>query len=258
MRKVLINSDAIFNDSALDFWNQIITRMANLPISPVSPGLEAAFSIWLGEERSAHIKALSEDELSPFLAGGQRQSGIFGRRIPSELFCVWGIDQPTVYMDVAMLEKCAALSSDIPDQRVRNFRHFSSRDARGGRQEFVSPAELSRAISEFCRVWNSEWAIKRNPVPIWLFVALLNAHPFGDGNGRLARGLLNIFMARAGLLKNHLIPFGPLIHATQGNFELAMGRAAIMNNWEPVVKTFYQLINFYADVQEEFLRDYQG
>lgn len=256
MRKILWFTEARFDCSALSYWQRTLQRLSALPSRAIEFGAEANFSAWLGKERAGYIRDLTEDELSRFLSGSPRETDVFRQRIPSEVFFQWATGLPCLQMSSAALEDCASVCSDIPDQRIRNFRNFSARDARGARQEFVTPAEVPRAIEEFCNVWNDETDIERSPIPIWLFVALLNAHPFGDGNGRLARTLLNVFLARNGLLGGHPIPLGPLIHATQGNFELAMGRAAIMNNWEPITKTFYLLVNFYADVHDEFWKGY--
>ena len=258
MRRVMWYSEAKFGHAELSYWNDTLRCLATLPSRELDIGAEARFSTWLGEARAEFIRQVTDDELSRFLSGTPSAFDIFQQRAPSEILFQWGTTRSSLHMTPTALESCASICSGIPDQRIRTFRNFSVPDARGGRQEFVIPAELPQAIDEFCSVWNSGSGVGRYPVPIWLFVALLNAHPFGDGNGRLARSLLNVFLVKNGLLRGHPIPFGPLLHATQGNFILAIGRAAIMTNWEPITKTFYLLIKFYADVYDEFWKENDG
>ena len=255
MRKPLLYSATTFGNAERTWWQKTQNLLESLPESEIRVGAEAEFAAWLSVEQAATIREATQDELSMYLSGSPRKMSIFRDRRPSEEFVEICLQSNSTIMSVRLLEDWASNCSDVPNQKVRTSRNFSAPDSGGRRQEFVAPSELRIAMNEFCRVWGQQNENAENPVAIWLFVALLNAHPFTDGNGRLARSLLNVLLIQRGLLRGKAIPFGPLIYATQGNFELAMGRAAIMNNWAPIMKTFYLLIEFYAGVYTDFERD---
>lgn len=254
MRKTLLLSDAKLGDLELGWWHKIMQRLADLPCRDISIGWETKFASWLSQDHIEWIQKLTKDELSQFLTGSPRDLEIFRRRLPSERFIQLALEMPLDNMTPATLEDHATICSGMQRQKIRSFRNFSSADSRGASQEFVAPAHVPRAVEEFCSAWNEARGLEHRPIAIWLFVSLLNTHPFGDSNGRLARSLLNVRLLGDGLLNGQPIPFGPLIYATQGNFELAMGRAAIMNKWEPIIKVFYLLIDFYADAYGDFER----
>lgn len=65
-----------------------------------------------------------------------------------------------------------------------------------GRHEFPSPAEIPSLMGDFAR-----WLGTVAPVPETAFEAhlrLVNIHPFNDGNGRVARLLMNLILLRGG------------------------------------------------------------
>lgn len=56
------------------------------------------------------------------------------------------------------------------------------------------------------------------PKGIWLFLDLLVAHPFSDGNGRTARLLLQAYLHANGALPGPILPLGPCLQVNQRAF----------------------------------------
>jgi len=53
---------------------------------------------------------------------------------------------------------------------------------------------------------------------IWLFLDLLVAHPFLDGNGRTARIMLQAYLYANGILAGPILPLGPFLQINQRSF----------------------------------------
>lgn len=254
MRRPLFYADARFSAATRDHWTAIETSLSRLPKFPVDIGLESIFSQWLTDDLAEIIRDKTRDELTRHYSGSQRSLGIISERVPSEILTLQLYESSSPVMDRTSLEQLASLCTGTPNQKIRRFRNFTSAGAQGRSQEFVSPHELDKAMKEFYRVWNDTVLYGDGQSIIWLFIALLNAHPFRDGNGRLARSLLNFKLLKEGYLNGTPIPFAPLIYAAGGNFEIAMGRAAIMNEWEPVFRSIRFLIEFYENLSKEFAK----
>lgn len=75
-------------------------------------------------------------------------------------------------------------------------------------------------------------------------VGLLNCHPFCDGNGRVARVLLNVLLKRS--LENY-IPFYDFYHCTPGGYLLRLRQAQILGEWDELVMFHCNIINILAN-----------
>jgi hypothetical protein len=67
---------------------------------------------------------------------------------------------------------------------------------------------------------------------------LLNAHPFLDGNGRLSRLLFNFVLRQAGMQEWVYIPLYEIARRSNGGYEIALRRAEIFGNWQPLLSYY--------------------
>lgn len=67
------------------------------------------------------------------------------------------------------------------------------------------------------------------------------SHPYGDGNGRLARAMFQRALARAGLLHAPLIPLGPLIYLNHKSLIAVLVRLGTVGDWLPFLDVMAQL-----------------
>lgn len=71
---------------------------------------------------------------------------------------------------------------------------------------------------------------------ILTYVLLIGAHPFEDGNGRVARLTFNAVLAQAGL--GSYIPLREVFSLSTGSLSIQTRRALLQNKWDSVVKGF--------------------
>lgn len=76
----------------------------------------------------------------------------------------------------------------------------------------------------------------------FVYVALLNAHPFGDGNGRLARVLFNFALRRAGMCSSAYVPIFSAMRHSRGGYEIRVREAEIGGHWDPIVRYLCKVI----------------
>ena len=70
---------------------------------------------------------------------------------------------------------------------------------------------------------------------VWVLASLLNAHPCPDGNGRLSRLVFAGVLTRMGVTHAPVFALGPIIHASDGAFEIAVKRITVQGRWQPLV-----------------------
>lgn len=104
-------------------------------------------------------------------------------------------DMPITEADLRNLHALVVAKSN-PDiaGRYADRPRYVNTDA--GIHGFPSPVEVPALMEDFCR-----WLASRDDGPTTAFEAhlrLVGIHPFNDGNGRTARLLMNLILARAG------------------------------------------------------------
>jgi len=65
--------------------------------------------------------------------------------------------------------------------------------------------------------------------------ALLNAHPFADGNGRASRLLFN-YILRQSTEVPYYVPLYELAWLSRGSFVLCVREAEMLGNWAPLCR----------------------
>lgn len=70
----------------------------------------------------------------------------------------------------------------------------------------------------------------------WAYVLLLNAHPFSDGNGRVARILFNLELARMGMPAGSYLPIFLAMRRSAGGYEIKLREAEIQARWRGIVR----------------------
>jgi len=73
------------------------------------------------------------------------------------------------------------------------------------------------------------------PFIVFIYVLILNAHPFTDGNGRLARLIFNLLAVKSNC---YYIPIYDFIHYSEGGYEIRLREAEIFNRWKPIIQYF--------------------
>jgi hypothetical protein len=66
-------------------------------------------------------------------------------------------------------------------------------------------------------------------------VVFVGAHPFVDGNGRIARILFNAVLINAGLSPASYIPLKELYAVSRGSMSVHCRRALVQRDWTPVL-----------------------
>ncbi len=208
---------------------------------------ERTFAQHLRPDDLDEIETSTRDVLSDYLANSVRDLKLFQSRVDltetSELVAKFSaLDSEKL---AAIAGRCVGLNS----QQMRVGQASTQPDAQGRFVQFIPPEQVPRVLNDVCTAWNiessGEAALLR---ALWIFVATLNAHAFCDGNGRLARTLLNSYLLRAGVLSRTPLPLGPLIYATRGNFEIAVRRVELMGDWTSLCAAFKSLVLSYVKI----------
>jgi len=110
-------------------------------------------------------------------------------------------------------------------------------DDRAGNQVFFPHVSTVRGQLERVRLLiASRSAAPSLFIAAAAYLALLNCHPFTDGNGRTARVLLNHLMRRGGLPRHVYIPLHEIALRSHGGYEIAVRLAEIEGDWSPFLK----------------------
>lgn len=97
---------------------------------------------------------------------------------------------------------------------------------------FPEPAGLAHRLDEIHAFVSGQ--PRSAVVAMVALAAILNAHPFVDGNGRLARALYAHLLGTMGL--SGYFPFAAVIHNSRGAFELCLREGEVRQNWHPFLR----------------------
>lgn len=149
-------------------------------------------------------------------------------------------------LDTDGLTGLARRVSGDPRMALRTGEVRTARDARGVAWLYPPPEAAARRAPSICVAYTACRGPGTLPIAVWTLAALLNAHPYPDANGRLARLLFAGALTRAGFTHAPVFALGPLIHASDGAFEIAVRRIAVQGRWQPLVDLLAAYAGFLA------------
>jgi hypothetical protein len=150
---------------------------------------------------------------------------------------------PVETLDLARLTQLARRVKGDPRLQLRRRGLRTVPDSHGASIVFP-PAEaaLARTVA-VCAAYTACRGPADLRLAVWVLAALLNAHPCPDGNGRLSRLVFAGVLTRMGVTHAPVFALGPLKHASQGAFEIAVRRIGVQGRWQPLI----DLLTVYAD-----------
>lgn len=129
---------------------------------------------------------------------------------------------------------------------VRTGSHWLGADRFGHRVRLPSPAELEERLEGV----GATIRIRAAGAPVFTAIVtlagLVNAHPFADGNGRVARMLFTACLRAGGLPHDTYIPFYEFAERACGGYEIALRLAEIRGEWSALVAWATKLIRLCA------------
>lgn len=133
--------------------------------------------------------------------------------------------------------------------RLRREPVFIAPDARGG---FVEYPEHTLVEPQLSAVFN---ALGRPDLPVMYracicYVMTIGAHPFVDGNGRLARMLFNVALMFGGLHATSYIPLKELYDFSRGVISIQTRRALLRSDWTGIARTLNGAVRFAGAVND--------
>lgn len=228
-----------------------------LPERAEVSGREQALAAWLRPQDIDSIWEKTEDPFSRFFKGETRDLSVFRSRVQSESVVAELLREDAAGLNIQSIERICALGAAQRPQGVRTTRLITAPNSRGRRVEFALPEDVPLILQNVLSVW--ERGIEGEGdvyAALWIMVGILNAHPFMDGNGRLARAMMNAYLIKTGVLKHGPLPLGALIYAAAGNYVVAVRRVVIDGNWEQLGKVMAGLLDVYVGVVGEFEREH--
>lgn len=137
---------------------------------------------------------------------------------------------------------CAANACAVPDAGLRQ--HEAGLPVTVGAIQilFPAPAELRTRLGALHGFVADQGASLHTAIAA--LAAILNAHPFGDGNGRMARALYGHLLGQLGL--RGYFPFAAVFHASCGVFELCLREGEVRRNWRPFLRYNARILSLAA------------
>lgn len=114
--------------------------------------------------------------------------------------------------------------------------------ADGIRVQFPPIASSRRQITEL-RAFMADDTIPPIIGATVVLAALLNMHPFKDGNGRVARMMFNVVCWRAGMPDTLYLPLKEMFLLSKGGFEIRLRQLEINNDWNGLLDYICNVIN---------------
>jgi hypothetical protein len=95
--------------------------------------------------------------------------------------------------------------------------------------------------------WDDIRAVVHTPelaplLPAYAFARTIIAHPYPDGNGRLARALVHASLARTGGLNAPVLPLAPAFYMNGTKVAAALRELSSGGDWNQFNRTFHQVL----------------
>jgi Fic/DOC family len=202
-----------------------------------SPPIESALARYLLRDQAARreLHAATASSLTRYMDNSDRGLDRMAKRSRIDPDVTDALINPFVRLDLDTLVRIARMGSGDPLLQLRTREVFTSRDVRGTALQYPPPAVVPARAQAICGTYSSCRAPADLAKAVWLLVAVINAHPFRDGNGRLARTLFAAALVRCGITRSPLFALGPLQHASRGAFEIARRRVPVQGRWQPLI-----------------------
>lgn len=144
---------------------------------------------------------------------------------------------------VEMLSELASLLTGNHG-RIRNHDIGLEEDTNGRSVKFPHARYAKQRLKDIVGLMNEQKQTCFNQavyVYVYVYVLLLNAHPFTDGNGRVARVLFNLLINQH---ENHYLPLYDFKFYSNGGYEIRLREAKIYDRWTGLLRYFKNCIQF--------------
>jgi len=202
---------------------------------------------WLDGDpvRTRNTGALRHDELthrlSPWMGGADDATHAQGRSL-LEMRALARLELPPARAVVhegadAFANTLVAVARAVgeDDAALRRGPVASLRDANGVRIVYPAPGLIRPRLDEIRDYARAHIAECRALVATVAMVAIMNVHPFGDGNGRVARVVFNWMMLERARRFAYL-PLSELAALSDGGFLLRLREAQYFGRWNGLVQ----------------------
>jgi len=120
---------------------------------------------------------------------------------------------------------------------VRQTDVFTKPDRDGTRIRFIPRSMVISRIEDILLSVNQSVDGEQTSLrAIWVMLAFLNCHPFIDGNGRTAKYLFNLVLAKSGISSRYLLPLSTITLGSQGFFPICARRAELQDSFDMILK----------------------
>lgn len=91
-------------------------------------------------------------------------------------------------------------------------------------------------------------------LPAYAFVRTIMAHPFPDGNGRLARFMVHASLGHMAGVTRPSVGIAPVFYCHANRLASAMQVLSASKDWQRFYKTFFDVLDHAADIARHYLR----
>ncbi|MDQ0462413.1 hypothetical protein QO010_000161 [Caulobacter ginsengisoli] len=224
------------NDLGARRWLQLLSRI----LDETPAGFETALRRWLAALADGPPAPAPFVFLQPLSAGRVAEDQKDGQALLAYAEMEWGLRDryaaaladslaaadPAAF--IALLKDIAAAASDRPAAEFRTGPAETVPDDWG---QFVRYPDAAEVPDQMARLWaflHQTWPDDPVRAAVVAYVAIQNAHPFADGNGRLSRIVFNSLVRPAG----PYLPLRELNGLTRGGLLMPMRGAEIHDRWE--------------------------
>ena len=207
--------------------------------------IERALARYLSDYPAARQELLAATacRLTAYMPPGERRLDEMTQRSSFDDTTALLPISPLKTLDLEILTALAQRVNGDPQMQLRRRGLRTVPDSRGVSIVFPEAEVAVGRTTSLCAAYTACRGADVLRLAVWVLAALLNAHPYPEGNGRLSRLLFAGMLTRVGLTHAPVFAIGPLAHASQGAFEIAVRRIGVQDRWQPLV----DLLALYAD-----------